>query len=64
MSKIIDAEDVSGPRAPSHRMCVVRRRARWGKEADQVSTALEVASAKIYDAIAMLDEYRNGKDTL
>jgi hypothetical protein len=31
----------------------------WDKEANPISTVLEIASNKIDEAIALLDEYRN-----
>jgi hypothetical protein len=59
MKKIIDVEDVLA-RARDLVECASSAAAHvWGKEADHVDSTLEVASAKIGEAIAMLEEYRN-----
>jgi hypothetical protein len=64
MNKLLDAEDVLA-RARDLIECAASAAAHiWGKEADQVSTALEVASAKIDEAIAMLHEYREFEDSV
>jgi hypothetical protein len=57
-TKIIEVEDVLA-RARDLIECASSAAAHvWGKEADQVSTALEVAGEKIGEAIALLGEYR------
>ena len=62
MSKIIDVEDALA-RARDLVECASCAAAHvWGKEADQVDSTLEVSSAKIDEAIAMLEEYRVSVD--
>jgi hypothetical protein len=58
MSKILDAEDILA-RARDLIECASCTAAHvWGKEADHVDSALEIAGEKVGEAIALLDEYR------
>jgi hypothetical protein len=61
MSKIIDVEDVLARARDLVECASCAAESLWGKEADPVDTALEAASKKIDEAIAMLGEYRNAE---
>jgi hypothetical protein len=64
MSKIIDAEDILEV-ARGCIECIFMAASALPKEDRRpIHTVADLASKKIDEAIAMLDEYRNGKDTL
>jgi hypothetical protein len=55
--KIIDVADVLSRAGHLIECASCAAESLWGKEADPVDSTLEVASKKIDEAIAMLDEY-------
>jgi hypothetical protein len=63
MNKLLDAEDVLAHTRDLVECAASAAAHVWGEEADHVAAPLEVASSKIDEAIDLLREYRESKDS-